>query len=156
MTKRSADTFAGHESVPPGALPFFEPGAKRVRSAGGYGNPPSPSDPLTSQYQMHSPSSDEMSDIGATDQADAVSAHHLATCAPSCSSAPWVGGAVQPAAGMVDCLGALGMSIPPHCQDARQFLDQLANCLLMGAQITIPGSMAANTAIAASLGTPLW
>ncbi|GLC40794.1 hypothetical protein PLESTB_000021900 [Pleodorina starrii] len=151
MSKRSADTFAGHESVPPGALPFFVPGAKRVRS--GRGCPPSPSDPLMLQ-SANSSSSDEINDAGMADQADAVSAHHLTT-APSCSSAAWPGNAGFNTFGVVDCLNVLGIQTPPHCPDARLFLEQLITCML-GCQNGGSVGLAASSTAAGSLGTALW
>ncbi|GIL79596.1 hypothetical protein Vretimale_12299 [Volvox reticuliferus] len=154
MAKRSAETFAGHESVPTGALPFFVSNAKRVRCSWGSRAPPSPSDPISYYYQANSSSSDDMNDAGATEQADAVSAHHLTT-APSCSSTAWPGGATFHILGSMECLNALGVQPPPHCPFARQFLEQLASCLL-GCQLASHGGLSGGSAVAANLGTAFW
>ncbi|EFJ45898.1 hypothetical protein VOLCADRAFT_105783 [Volvox carteri f. nagariensis] len=153
MAKRSAEIFANHESVPAGALPFFVPSTKRIRSEG-CGAPPSPSDPLNYHYQTLSSSSDEMNDANAADQAEAVSAHHLAA-APCCSYVPWHAGAGFQGIGSMEYLTTLGIKTPPDCLDARRFLEQLAGCLL-GCQLASSDRASNTGVVGASLGTALW
>ncbi|GLI68168.1 hypothetical protein VaNZ11_012508 [Volvox africanus] len=153
MAKRSAETFAGHESVPPGALPFYTSNAKRVRSSWGSRASPSPFGLTSYQCQANSSSSDDMNDPGATEQADAVSALHLTTV-PSCSSTAWPGATSQ-ILGTMDYLSVLGIQAPPYCPDACQFLEHLATCLVR-CQLAGNGGLSLSSAVAASLGTVMW
>lgn len=91
-----------------------------------------------------------MLDIDAGDQVEAVSPHHL-TAASSCNSSVFLAGGAAQVIQLVDPLHALGVRTPPHCADARQFLEQLTRCLL-NCQCNIN----VISTVAASLGTAFW
>ncbi|GFR49313.1 hypothetical protein Agub_g11336 [Astrephomene gubernaculifera] len=159
MTKRNAETFASHESVPPGAVPFFAPSAKRICGRGELRGlvPPSPSDTLAEQRTLSS-SSDEMSDAceaGASDPAFVNSAHWLAASAASCSYADRTQATtLHPLPTSQQQLALLGVLTPPSCLDAQRFLEHLADCMLSYQRSS--SSCAAGAGAGESLGTALW